>query len=923
MADGVTWGGGAVYGYCTNYDDRRALGQPTNYVEFYDFYHNWAGGTDKGYALTNSHEFNQAFLVNKQITWTVTISQSQIRNYVVICMDPAGGAWTYIGGGSGKVIACSGYVRNLFTPNYNIAFNGNGATSGSTAAMNNCVYGTTYNLRANGFAKTGYRFNGWSGSNGKNYSNQQSVSNLSTTGGTITMSAKWAANKYTVTYNGNGATGGSMNASSHTYDTEAALTANAYTKTGYRFAGWSKSVTGTVAYANRASVKNLTATHNGNVTLYAVWEPVVYNVTLDGRGANNKYTNSVSVKYNKMMPTLGVVPEKKYTITYNANGGICDIASEVVSSQFLGYFSGLDGTGNQYYDKLGKGTRNYKLTSNTTLYAHYQTGQVNLPNVLQKNYHVNFVVDDTITVTSGSVSQDGNYSFDGWYTPINGGEKIVSPYTPTGNVTLYAHWTDNRIILPKVEKQGAVFIGWFTKPQSLETLTDCTYYGGGIDAEMKIVDDEKTYSYGGGGTDWDYSTKVSFGLENGSTLTLYPWFNKMPEYENSFDEYDDLTDGDTNAYSIIAYEDQQVSYSQLLSFIDVRDYEDDYTKALEEDYNLEEAIIKQTNPENMKLKITKIEYNRDGGYSSEGSYVAEDISEGLDTSKENIGTFTITYKITDDGITQMANLHTPVTLSIRKKGKILFNNIPSVSCITRFMLVNDENLTKNNVEDYLKQGHTVTDVEDDMNILPYWISGDYSSLNDNEKAFYDKYNQIQNIVDENCQTKTNVKKDMEDTLSIISISDIHFNSQYDLENPDIVTEWKKINSLEELFTYRESHMEEFKNITSFKIHIQVHDQFGKVNDPETTFSDVLILDESLDADMLEANISSYTRYIDPSKTALQDNSVWSTEYYDSLLNNAFDKYQSKESLLPVTYSAAYTKRINNKDVEIPVVINVY
>ena len=44
--------------------------------------------------------------------------------------------------------------------------------------------------------------------------------------------------KYQVKYNGNGATSGSMSNSSHVYDTAKALTANAYTKTGYQFNHW-------------------------------------------------------------------------------------------------------------------------------------------------------------------------------------------------------------------------------------------------------------------------------------------------------------------------------------------------------------------------------------------------------------------------------------------------------------------------------------------------------------------------------------------------------------------------------------------------------------------------------------------------------------------------------------------------------------
>ena len=130
-------------------------------------------------------------------------------------------------------------------------------------------------MTANGFTKTGYTFAGWatSSTGAVAYSNSQSVKNLTAThGGTVTLYARWTPNTYTVVYNGNGATSGSTASSSHTYDTAKNLTANGFTKTGYTFMGWSTSATGSVVYSNQQSVKNLTATKGGNVTLYAKWE---------------------------------------------------------------------------------------------------------------------------------------------------------------------------------------------------------------------------------------------------------------------------------------------------------------------------------------------------------------------------------------------------------------------------------------------------------------------------------------------------------------------------------------------------------------------------------------------------------------------------------------------------------------------------
>lgn len=86
-----------------------------------------------------------------------------------------------------------------------------------------------------------------------------------------TVSLKAIPNNYTVTFDGNGSTDGTMEVQTMTYDTSDALSENKYTRTGYNFAGWSTTKGETSEYPDKVSVKNLTAENNGNVTLYAVW----------------------------------------------------------------------------------------------------------------------------------------------------------------------------------------------------------------------------------------------------------------------------------------------------------------------------------------------------------------------------------------------------------------------------------------------------------------------------------------------------------------------------------------------------------------------------------------------------------------------------------------------------------------------------
>lgn len=126
--------------------------------------------------------------------------------------------------------------------------------------------------------KTGYTFGGYyTGTNGTGtqyYTATGASARTCDLTGATTLYAKWTANTYTITYNSNGGEGTTAN-SSHTYGVSKELTANGYTKAGYRFLGWSTSSTATTAtYTNGQSVSNLTTTNGETVTLYAVWQKI-------------------------------------------------------------------------------------------------------------------------------------------------------------------------------------------------------------------------------------------------------------------------------------------------------------------------------------------------------------------------------------------------------------------------------------------------------------------------------------------------------------------------------------------------------------------------------------------------------------------------------------------------------------------------
>ena len=112
----------------------------------------------------------------------------------------------------------------------------------------------------------------------------------------VTLTAELAYNTYTVQFNKNHTDAtGTMSNQSFTYGTAQNLTTNAFTRTGYTFAGWATSANGSVVYSDKQSVNNLTATNGGTVTLYAKWTPTNYTITYHLNGGTlstnkNSYT---------------------------------------------------------------------------------------------------------------------------------------------------------------------------------------------------------------------------------------------------------------------------------------------------------------------------------------------------------------------------------------------------------------------------------------------------------------------------------------------------------------------------------------------------------------------------------------------------------------------------------------------------------
>lgn len=156
--------------------------------------------------------------------------------------------------------------------------------------------------------------------------------------GTVTLTgSSIGAKTYTVTYNGNGSTSGSMTTSTATYGQGFKTKQNAFSKTGYTFNGWREdnATSGTywgITSSNSGtyeSGKNWTWNYTKNITLYAQWTPKSLVVEFNKNDESNTDPKTQKFTYGVSGQQFGYEGNNKlWTPTENTDYaneyGFCD-----------------------------------------------------------------------------------------------------------------------------------------------------------------------------------------------------------------------------------------------------------------------------------------------------------------------------------------------------------------------------------------------------------------------------------------------------------------------------------------------------------------------------------------------------------------------------------------------------------------------
>jgi uncharacterized repeat protein (TIGR02543 family) len=346
---------------------------------------------------------------------------------------------------------------------YTIVFDGNGSSSGSMADMEKCSYGSEYSLTANKFKKTGYTFAGWNtkaDGSGTSYKNKASVKNLtSKSNGTVTLYAQWTLNKYTITFDGNGSTSGSMSdLTDCKYTASYKLTANKFKKTGCTFAGWNTKKDGSgTSYKNKASVKKLTSKNKGTVTLYAQWTPNRYTITFDGNGSTSG--------------SMSDLTDCKYTASYKLTAN----KFKKTGYTFAGWNTKKDGSGKTYKNKASVKKLTSKNGGTVTLYAQWTAAAYSIKYVLNGGTNSDsnpssYTYGNAVTLKAPTRS---GYTFLGWYTDKNLTKSIKKiSAKASGKLTLYAGWKKTKTTCTTCGGSGTVPCGTCGGSKTTETKCD-------------------------------------------------------------------------------------------------------------------------------------------------------------------------------------------------------------------------------------------------------------------------------------------------------------------------------------------------------------------------------------------------------------------------------------------------------------------
>ena len=312
--------------------------------------------------------------------------------------------------------------------------------------------------------RDGYTFDGWftAADGGDKVTAIDKVTN------DVMLYAHWTANTYQVTFD---AQGGNEIAPMSVRADEVVTDLPTPERTDYAFDGWYTKADGGKKVTELSTVKD--------VTLYAHWKLSHYTLTFDSQGGTE--VQPITENIETPFTSMPITTKTNYVFTgwYTKPEGGIRVTSVT------------DGKSMKLYAHWSEAT--YVLTFNAN-------GGDSVP-------AIRFAATEGVPADKMPVPVRDGYTFNGWFTATEGGDKVES-YMTTADATLYAQWTKNDTTKPDD--------GSTSKPDDGSGSTDAKDDGSSDSKDDKSDAEVRTYKLtviSADGTTTNVSVKSSVTLD--------------------------------------------------------------------------------------------------------------------------------------------------------------------------------------------------------------------------------------------------------------------------------------------------------------------------------------------------------------------------------------------------------------------------
>lgn len=420
----------------------------------------------------------------------------------------------------GTTPCTTAYVTVNVVTSYNISFDTGG---GSAVEAETVQYGQDLDLTGITSSRNGYKFLGWMLSAAGEDAEGELVEKLTNVTKSVTLTAKWEANEYTVVFNANGGVYEDYKTppethlqkfSTKAYGAELVMQGSDghFKKDGYTLMGWAldKDAT-TAAYTvgqkvafTEANFKDLeTLADGGTITLYAVWKgnsyKLLYHANYAGaesvtNESNGKYGTAISIKQSVNFETqntgytlIGWSTTADGAVVYKYGDRPVFEAADADESDVIHLYAVWEA--NTY-------TVTYKITGSWYL----ADTAVNTTKDVQYNADIPDLSDAINNVTKGG------FQFSGW-TYADGTALSDKPNMPDEDITLTGSF-----------KRAANFV--------IEAVPDQTYTGSAITPTLTVTVGTATLKLGE-----DYTVVYSNNINAGTASATVMLKNTSDYYD--------------------------------------------------------------------------------------------------------------------------------------------------------------------------------------------------------------------------------------------------------------------------------------------------------------------------------------------------------------------------------------------------------